>query len=198
MHDTLTKRQKQILDFIELSFEQHGFGPTLREIADEFGFASVNGAVGHVKALANKGFLVRNAFKMRAIELSDEYLGQTQGLPVAGRVAAGMMTEAVEQNERIDFAEMFGRKNTFVLEVSGDSMIEANIADGDYVVVEPRRTAARGDIVVAQTDEGDATVKYYFPEKKRIRLQPANAAMKPIFCRDIKIKGIVVGVVRKY
>ena len=197
MHETLTQRQQEILDFIESFIEDHAYGPSLREIADHFGFSSVNGAVGHVRALETKGFIVKPSNKMRAIELAEEYASQKVGLPVAGRVAAGLMTEAVQQNERIDFAEMFGRRGTYVLEVSGDSMIEASIADGDYVIVEPRRKANRGDIVVTQTEEGEATVKYYFPEKNRIRLQPANSDMKPILCRDIKIKGVVVGVVRK-
>lgn len=197
MNEMLTERQQEILDYIEWFIDSHAYGPTLREIADEFGINSVNGVVGHVRALENKGCIVRHSNKMRAIELSDEYREQIEGLPVAGRVAAGLMTEAVAQDERIDFAQLFGRRGTYVLEVAGDSMIEANIADGDYVIVEPRRKASRGDIVVAQTEDGEATVKFYYPEKNRIRLEPANSEMKPIYCRNLRIKGIVVGVVRK-
>ncbi len=198
MSGELTKRQKQIFQFIADYIERHAYGPTVREIGDKFEISSLNGVVGHLRALERKGMIVRQANKSRTIELSPEYQLENKGLPVAGRVAAGAMTEAIAQDERIDFAEIFGKRGTYVLEVAGDSMIEANISDGDYVVVEPRRTASRGEIVVAQTDEGDATVKYYYPEKNRIRLEPANAEMKPIFCRNIKIKGVVVGVVRKF
>ena len=197
MPDELTKRQKQIFQFIADYIEAHAYGPTVREIGDAFDISSPNGVVGHLRALERKGMIVRQANKSRTIELSAEYLSENTGLPVAGRVAAGALTEAIEQDERIDFSELFGRRGTYVLEVAGDSMIEASISDGDYVVVEPRRTAKRGDIVVAQTTDGDATVKYYFPEKKRIRLEPANSDMKPIYAKNVKIKGVVVGVVRK-
>lgn len=198
MDTVLTDRQGQILDFIAEYIEQHGYGPTVREIGDHFGIRSPNGVAGHLKALGNKGLIVKQANKSRTIELAPELMAERTGLPVLGRVAAGLMTEAIEQNERVDFEQLFDRNGTFVLEVTGDSMIEASIADGDYVVVEPRRTASAGDIVVAQTEDGQATVKYYFPEKNRIRLKPANKTMKSIFVRDIKIKGVVVGVVRKY
>ena len=109
------------------------------------------------------------------------------------------MHEAVEQNERVDFSEMFdpSDRDLFVLEVHGDSMIEDQIADGDFVVVRRQKTARKGQIVVAITDEGEATLKRWFPEKNRIRLEPANSAMKPIYVRDARVLGIVVGVVRK-
>ena len=118
---------------------------------------------------------------------------------MCGQVAAGVLHEAIEQNERIDFGAMFARKSQFVLEVTGDSMIEAHIADGDYVIVTKQRTAQPGQMVVAQTEDGEATLKYWFPEKsrKRIRLQPANSKMKPIYVKDAKILGVVSGVVRQ-
>ena len=119
------------------------------------------------------------------------------GLPLAGGIGAGVMQEAVEQEERVDFGEMFSKKNMFVLEVHGDSMVDAHIDEGDYVVVRRARTASSGDMVVAQTDDGEATLKFWHPEKKRIRLQPANSSMKPIYSKNAKVLGVVVGVVRK-
>lgn len=198
MEIPLTSRQKKIFNYIRQQIDKRGYGPTVREIADAFNIGSPNGVVGHLRALENKGYIVRKAKKSRTIELSRRYNKETKGLPLAGVVAAGTMTEAVEQTERVDFQKMLSRRGAFVLEVSGDSMIDAHICDGDYVVVHPRRTANRGEIVVVRTDEGDATLKYWFPEKNRIRLQPANKRMKPIYTRDAKVIGVVMGVVRNF
>ena len=115
---------------------------------------------------------------------------------MAGVVQAGVFHEAVEQSDRIDFGEFWNKKGNYVLQVEGDSMIEAQIASGDYVVVKSRRTADKGDMVVARTGDGEATLKYWYPEKNRIRLQPANKEMKPIYTKDAKVIGVVVGVVR--
>ena len=112
-------------------------------------------------------------------------------------IAAGVLHEAVEQDERVDFGEMFDKKNLFALKVSGDSMIEDAIADGDHVIVRKQRSARKGQIVVAITDEGEATLKRWYPEANRVRLEPANSTMKPIYVRDAKILGVVVGVVRQ-
>ena len=122
---------------------------------------------------------------------------EIRGLPLAGRVSAGTLVEAVEQNDRIDIGAFWSKKGNYVLQVEGDSMIDANIAPGDYVVVKSRRTAEKGDIVVARTPDGDATLKFWHPEKNRIRLQPANKRMKPIYSRNAKVIGVVVGVVRQ-
>ena len=118
---------------------------------------------------------------------------------MVGRIAAGVLHEAVEQDERVDFDEMFSPqdKDLIVLQVHGESMIEDQIADGDYVVVRRQKVARKGQIVVAVTDEGEATLKRWYPEKNRIRLEPANSTMKPIFVRDARVLGVVVGVVRK-
>jgi repressor LexA len=132
----------------------------------------------------------------RAIELAPEILAEEAGMPLAGTVAAGLTTLAWEQAERIDFAQMFSKKNLFALRVKGDSMIEAHIADGDYVVVKKQKTAQPGQIVVAQTPEGEATLKYWHPEGNRIRLQPANSSMPPIYVKEAAVVGVVVGVVR--
>ena len=194
--DHLTARQRDIFEFIRDKITNRGYGPTVREIGEAFHISSPNGVMCHLKALEKKGLITRSPNKSRAIELTQDAIDQAKGLPLVGCVAAGMTNLAFEQNDRVDFGEMFARTDTFVLEVSGDSMIEAQIADGDYVVVRQQKTANSGDIVVAQTDEGEATLKYWFPEKNRIRLQPANSSMAPIYVDNAQVLGIVVGVVR--
>ena len=194
--DQLTARQREVFDMIYEKIINRGYGPTVREIADQFGIASPNGVVCHLKALEKKGLIIRSPNKSRAIELTDEVLESQRGLPLAGTVAAGMTTLAFEQQDRIDIGGMFSGSDEFVLQVSGDSMIEAHIADGDYVVVRKQPTARSGDMVVARTDEGEATLKYWYPESGRIRLQPANASMDPIYVDNAQVVGIVTGVVR--
>jgi repressor LexA len=197
LFDSLTHRQQKVYEFIREKIRGRGYGPTVREIADHFDIHSPNGVVCHLKALEKKGFIVREPNMSRAIRLSAEPIDQ-RSLPLAGTIAAGVLHEAIEQNERVDFQEMFNpNKNLFVLEVSGESMIEDQIADGDFVVVQKQRTARKGQIVVALTDEGEATLKRWYPEKNRIRLEPANSTMKPIYVKDARVLGVVVGVVRK-
>ncbi len=193
---TLTDRQRAVYEFIRDKIRNRGYGPTVREIGSKFGISSPNGVMCHLKALEKKGLITREPNMSRAIQLTDEAQDDV-GLPLAGRVAAGVLHEAVEQTERIDFREMFSKKNQFVLEVSGDSMIEAQISDGDYVVVKRQRTADSGQMVIAQTEDGEATLKYWFPERNRIRLQPANSSMDPIYVRDARVLGVVTGVVRQ-
>ena len=194
--DQLTKRQKSVYEFIRDKIQNRGYGPTVREIGEKFKISSPNGVMCHLKALEKKGFITRERNMSRAIQLNADAL-EDAGLPLSGQVAAGVMHEAVEQSERIDFGAMFSKKNLFVLAVDGDSMIDAQIADGDYVIVKKQRTARSGQMVVAQTLDGEATLKYWFPEKNRIRLQPANSSMGPIFVKDVRVTGVVVGVVRK-
>lgn len=197
LQEKLTKRQQTVFNFIRKKIEQDGYGPTIREIAKKMGFASPNGVICHLTALEKKGLITRANNKSRSISLTNEIEQELNGLPMAGRVAAGVLTEAIEQEERLDLAKLWPTKGTYVLEVEGDSMIEAQIAPGDYVIVKKRQTADKGDIVIARTSDGEATLKYWFPEKNRIRLQPANSSMKPIYSRDAKVIGVVVGVVRK-
>ena len=194
--DQLTKRQRVIYEFIRDKILNRGYGPTVREIGLKFKISSPNGVMCHLKALEKKGLITREPNMSRAIQLTARPEDEA-GLPLAGRVAAGVMHEAIEQEERIDFGEMLHRKNHFALEVSGDSMVEAHIADGDYVVVKKQRTASSGQMVVAQTEDGEATLKYWFPEKNRIRLQPANGGMSPIYVRNARVVGVVVGVIRR-
>ncbi len=191
----LTKRQRAVYMFIREKIRKRGYGPTVREIAGKFDIVSPNGVMCHLRALEKKGMISREPNMSRAIQLTGEPR-KKKGLPLAGEVAAGVMHEAIEQDERIDFAAIFNRKSQFALRVRGDSMIDAAIADGDYVVVKKQRTANRGDIVVAQTEDGEATLKYWFPEKNRIRLQPANESMSPIYVKNVKVLGVIVGVVR--
>lgn len=196
LQEKLTARQQSVFDYIRNCIVEDGFAPTIREIAEEFGFSSPNGVVGHLRALEKKGLINRENNKSRSIVLTEEVEDEIYGLPLAGRVAAGGLMEAVEQSERIDFGQFWNQDGNFVLEVDGDSMIDAHIAPGDYVIVRKRRTANSGDMVVARTSDGEATLKYWFPEKNRIRLQPANKRLKPIYSRDVKVIGVVVGVVR--
>jgi repressor LexA len=195
--EQLTKRQKLVFDFIKDKIVNRGYGPTVREIGEHFDIASPNGVMCHLKALEKKGLISREPNMSRAIQLEDDY----KGLPLSGRVAAGVMHEAIEQNERFDFDAVFNNKrnNLFALKVSGDSMTEAHIDDGDVVIVRRQHTALPGQMVVAQTPDGEATLKHFYPEKskKRIRLQPANSRMNPIYVKDCRILGVVSGVVRK-
>ncbi|MBN2296651.1 MAG: transcriptional repressor LexA [Pirellulales bacterium] len=196
--DKLTSRQKEVYDFISEKIHGRGYGPTVREIGDHFEISSPNGVVCHLKALEKKGLINREANRSRAIQLMADP-AERAGFPLVGRIAAGVLHEAVEQDERIDFAELFDATDPelYVLEVTGDSMIDAQISDGDYVVVRKQETASKGQIVVAMTDEHEATLKRWFPEKNRIRLEPANSEMKPIYVKNAQVLGVVVGVVRK-
>ena len=196
--EQLTSRQQAVYEFIRDKILNRGYGPTVREIGEHFEISSPNGVMCHLKALEKKGLIHRSPNKSRAIELTREAMEEDRGLPLAGYVAAGVTNLAFEQNERVDFGEMFSKKNLFALKVRGDSMIEAQIADGDYVVVRKQKTAYPGQMVIAQTDDGEATLKYWFPEQNRIRLQPANAEMAPIYVRSADVLGVVVGVVRNF
>jgi repressor LexA len=194
--DAPTERQLEIYAFIRDKIQNRGYGPTVREIGQAFDIRSPNGVVCHLKALERKGLISRGKNMSRAIELITEP-AHLRGLPMAGWVAAGTLRTADEQQERIDFEELFDKDDHFVLKVMGDSMVEAQIADGDWVVIRRRHTAHAGDIVVAQTEDGEATLQQWFPERDRIRLQPANSSMKPIYVRNARVLGILVGVVRK-
>ena len=193
--DQLTERQQRVYEFIRDKIRNRGYGPTVREIGENFAIKSPNGVMCHLKALEKKGLITRERNMSRAIQLTAE----PRGLRLAGRIAAGVLHEAIEQQDRVDFGEMFApdNENVVALQVHGESMIDDQIASGDYVIVDRRRAARKGQIVVAVTDEGEATLKRWFPEKGRVRLQPANATMKPIFVKNAEVFGVVVGVVRQ-
>jgi repressor LexA len=191
----LTQRQQDVYTFIRDKILNRGYGPTVREIGAQFSIKSPNGVMCHLRALEKKGLITRRPNKSRAIELT-EGLSGTGGLPYVGVIAAGATTLSFEQSDRIDFSEMFARDDMFVLRVAGDSMIEAQIADGDYVVLKQQKTAHVGQIVVARTPDDETTLKYWHPENGRIRLQPANSSMQPIYVPHAEVLGVVVGLVR--
>ncbi len=194
----LTQRQRAVYEFIRGKIRSRGYGPTVREIGKRFKIRSPNGVMCHLKALEKKELITREPNMSRAIQLVKEPANK-RGLPLFGQIAAGVLHEAIEQDERVDFGDMFdvADKDLFVLEVQGESMIEAQIADGDYIVVRRQRTARKGQIVAVQTDDGEATLKRWFPEKRRIRLEPANSSMKSIYVKNAKVLGVLVGVVRQ-
>jgi len=196
MPSELTDRQQSVYDMLRDLIVKRGYGPTVREIGEHFGIKSPNGVMCHLRALERKGLITRSPNKSRAIELTQSADRNGHALPMAGIVAAGPTTLAFEQNDRVDFSEMLFKDDRFILRVSGDSMIDAHITDGDYVVIQKQETAAPGEMVVAQTPEGEATLKFWFPEDNQIRLQPANESMEPIYVREAKVLGIAVGVVR--
>ena len=206
MTSYLTPRQKEILDFIREFTAARGFSPTHREICEEFGYSSYGTAHKHLKLLEQKGFLRRHWNQKRGLELADAAGGlrpASEGeLPFFGRIAAGKPIEAVAGNEVVTVpAHLLGDRGNdhFVLEVVGDSMIEEGIHDGDLVVVARREVADEGEMVVALVGD-EATLKRLYPEGPLVRLQPANARMQPLRvpADDVKVQGIVVGLMRKF
>jgi repressor LexA len=198
----LTKRQKEILDFLSEFINQNGYSPSMEEIAAHFHFASLNAVFKHLEALERRGHLHRDSNCARAIQLTSSKDGGVQSIPLLGYVAAGKPIEAVSNPETLQIPEYFlpRRNQHFVLRVKGESMIDAHIQDGDYVVVESRETANPGDMVVALIDDENVTLKKYYPEGSQVRLQPANETLAPIFVDSerIKIQGVIVSVMRKY
>ncbi len=193
----LTARQREIYDFLKDKIVNRGYGPTVREIGAKFGIRSPNGVMCHLKALERKGLITREPHMSRAIQLSEFPRGRTS-LPLAGQIAAGRPVLAVQQDERVDFANLFEAEDHFCLKVKGESMIDDQIADGDFVVVRKQETCRNGEIVVALVDGQEATLKKFYRERDRIRLEPANSTMKPIFSDNVQVMGVVVGVVRRY
>jgi repressor LexA len=191
----LTRRQRDIYEFIKEKILTRGYGPTVREIGAGFKIRSPNGVMCHLKALERKGIITREEGKSRAIQLSEPISRMT--LPLAGRIAAGSPIQAVEQKEQLDFGKLFS-DGQYCLKVAGDSMIEAQIADGDYVIVKKQKNCRDGDIVVALVEGEDVTLKRFYKESNRVRLEPANSSMKPIFASRVEVLGVVTGVIRRY
>ena len=197
--DALTSRQREIYLFIRDKIQGRGYGPTVREIGTEFKIKSPNGVMCHLKALQKKGLIHREPNMSRAIQLLDDPTSApARGIRLVGRIAAGSPIEAVEQDEELTITEWEEGEDTFALKVTGESMIEAHIQDGDYVVIHKQAQARDGQIVAIRDDEGEATLKTIFREKNRVRLEPANKTMKPIYRDKVDILGVLVGVVRKY
>jgi repressor LexA len=224
MSDPLTERQEKILSFIKKSIQDQGYPPTIREIGEHFGIRSTNGVNDHLKALERKGYLMRGELKSRALsvidggrsgggrlgrisrrELSAVGDGDVVEVPVVGKVAAGapiLAQENITDHVRIDSMLLgAGGRKVFALRVAGDSMIGDGIFDGDYIFVRKQLQAESGEIVVAMIED-EATVKRYFPEGDRVRFQPSNPRLEPIYVRrddfrETQIIGVVVGVYRK-
>jgi repressor LexA len=197
--DVLTPRQKEIYNFIRSKIQGRGYGPTVREIGLHFQIKSPNGVMCHLKALQKKGLIHREPNMSRAIQLLDDPVSAHQmGLKLVGRIAAGHPIEAVEQHEELTFSEWTEPGDKFALRVTGDSMIEEHIADGDFVIIKRQEQARDGQIVAVRDDDGEATLKKFFRDRNRVRLEPANKTMKPIFRDRVNVLGVLVGVVRKY
>ncbi|MFG0332650.1 MAG: transcriptional repressor LexA [Maioricimonas sp. JB049] len=194
----LTRRQKEIYDFIEDKILNRGYGPTVREIGNAFDIRSPNGVMCHLKALERKGLITREQHMSRAIQLTEQPQLKRTSLPLAGQIAAGSPVLAVEDDERVDFARLFDDEDQFCLRVKGDSMIDDHIADGDYAVIRKQSTARDGEVVAALVDGSEATLKRFYREQGRFRLQPANESMGPIYSDDVQILGVLVGVIRQY
>jgi repressor LexA len=198
----LTKKQKEILDFIGDFAGEHGYAPSFEEIADHFGYGSLATVHEHLENLQTKGYIRKGYNESRSIEVVPAEL-KVSAIPLElmGTVAAGEPIEAIADRETVSVPEdMLGRGEHYVLRVNGDSMIEEQIRDGDYLVVKQRDTASNGEMVVALVDQESATVKKFYREGDQIRLQPANEAMEPMYFGPdrVMVQGIVVGVIRRY
>jgi repressor LexA len=199
----LTRRQKEILDFLDRHISRKGYAPTIEEIGAQFGLSSLATVHKHLTNLQKKGVVKRDWNRSRGLELvPTQVTVKAVELPLLGRVAAGSPIEAITASETIFVPEdMVGRRDTYVLQVKGDSMIDEQIRDGDFVIVENRRTARDGEMVIALVDGDSATLKKLYREGGgTVRLQPANARLKPIYLDQdrLRIQGVVIGVLRKY
>lgn len=207
MKTPLTKKQRKTLDFITTFIEQKGYSPSYREIANGLKLNSVATVAQHIDTLVEKGFLEKGNNSARSLIPVDEVEASINepgvGLPILGMIAAGSPIETISgHKETLEVpAFMVGTKNSYVLQVRGQSMIEDGIHDGDYVVVQEKQVPSNGDTVVALINDGEATLKKYYKEKGHIRLQPANSSMEPIIVKPntpIKIQGVLIGLIRKY
>lgn len=204
----LTKRQRQVLDFIAQFVDDNGYCPSYEEIARGLELASLATVHKHISVLESKGYLKRGFNQSRSLELAPKFLQEQRRsrpavveIPLLGRIAAGSPVESVEQKEVLNLADFAGNGNTFALEVRGNSMIEDHICDGDLILLERVSEAHDGEIVVALVGGSETTLKRFFRESENtVRLQPANAALKPILApaQDVEVQGRLLAVLRKY
>ena len=205
----VTKRQKQVLDFVSHFIEDNGYSPSYEEIARGLNLASLATVHKHISTLETKQYLKRGFNQSRSLDLGPKYIQEQRKhrqdtsleVPLLGRIAAGAPVEAVEQRETVRFGDFLGNPDVFALEVRGDSMIEDHICSGDLVLVERAKEARDGDIVVALIEGAQTTLKRFYREPgDRVRLQPANSALKPIYVagKDLEIQGRLLAVLRKY
>lgn len=208
----LTPKQLKILQLIRESRIVRGYSPTMQELADELDISKVT-VFEHVEALIKKGALKRDPNKARSLSICDDAMlpdeGQSLSFPLVGKIAAGVPIEKFATDDRLSLSDMFGpaagasakpgaRPGTFALRVDGESMRDEGILDGDYVIIERRETARNGDRVVALLPNGETTLKTFYKEGDKIRLQPANPDFQPIVVRNCKVQGVVIGVLRRY
>jgi len=196
--EQLTKRQKEILDFISEFIENRDYAPSYREIADKFHLGSVATIAVHIDNLKEKGFLTKDFREARSLQLTPRWDERTFEIPLMGLIAAGAPIEAIRTSETIDIPKDMMGKNVFALKVRGDSMIEEGIFDGDYIIVEQTSNPNNGEIVVALLDNENATLKRFYKEKDHIRLQPSNPKYGPIRVKKVMVQGRVRGVIRKF
>jgi repressor LexA len=200
----LYPRQRQILSFISQYIQRWGHSPTLKEIAESLGINSLATVCEQLASMEEKGILKRTHGRKRGIEILVKYAEGTKNeisLPVLGFIAAGKPLEPYTDPNAtfsVPQALISGKRRAFILQVKGDSMIEEGILDGDYVVIEEQEEVANGELVVALLENGFATLKRFFKEATRVRLEPANSKMAPIFAKDVRIQGKVVGLIRRY
>jgi repressor LexA len=205
----VTKRQKQVLDFVAQFIEDNGYSPSYEEIAHGLNLASLATVHKHISTLEAKQYLKRGFNQSRSLDLGPKYVQEQRKhrqensleIPLLGRIAAGAPVEAVEQREKIRFGEFLGNPDVFALEVRGDSMIEDHICSGDLVLIERTTQVKDGDIVVALLEGSETTLKRFYKEPGEMaRLQPANSSLQPIFVarKDLEIQGRLLAVLRKY
>ncbi len=205
----LTRRQREVYDFISDFVQKNGYSPSFEEIGAGLGLSSLATVHKHISNLEEKGLLKRDYNRSRSIDVlppkgmmkrSMASAAAVTSLPLVGRIAAGKPVETLENPETISFSDFTGSKDVFVLEVTGESMQDEHIVDGDYVLVEKAQTARNGDIVVALVSGSDTTLKRFYREGETIRLQPSNVTMQPIIvpAQDVQVQGRVIGVLRKY
>jgi repressor LexA len=205
----LTRRQKELMDFLHEFITKNGYSPSYEEIAAGLKLASLATVHKHIQALQSKNYIRRSFNHSRSLEISERYLAEEQArrptaelsVPLLGRIAAGIPVEAIANPETLAFSDFAKNDTTYALQVRGDSMIEDHICNGDFVLVERTDNIRNGDIVVALVDGTDTTLKRYYPEPDgRVRLQPANTAMQPIFVQpsQLQVQGKVLAVMRKY
>jgi repressor LexA len=202
MDMAVTRRQKEVLDFVSGFVQANGYSPSFDEMAQGLGLKSLATVHKHVTNLQNKGLLQREHNRSRSIDILPARMRTraTDRLPLMGRIAAGFPVEAMETTESISLGDIIGNREAFALQVRGDSMRDEHIVDGDYVLVERTRTARQGEIIVALVKGSETTLKRYYIEGSVVRLQPSNAEMKPIYVplAEVAIQGKVLGVLRKY
>ena len=196
----LTRRQQDILEFFRNYVEEHGISPTLEEIAGTFGVNKVT-IFGHVSELERKGVLSRSGRRVsRGLQIvGDSTTPSSTSVPILGKIAAGSPIQAIEDPEELQLADLIPQdRQVYALRVSGQSMIDDGIRDGDIVLVEGRSEARNGEMIVAVLPDEEVTLKRLYREPKGFRLQPANPDMQPIFVPDLTVRGVVIGVVRRY